>query len=226
MELKQLEIQKQSPSQTAPATQRSNALPATHVSVRVVSRQWFSLEPEYWCFFKSEFAQSFNSSISRKTSVGEMGGFFQLSQKCHWSVLVVSEEWFQLQGDSHAGVGVMWGVETLSDRTQGPLKLLSTTAICTAATALACFSLPSSIALKYVNTSCTCTPPPWKPSLRAAGSIAHLVRSLPYPICRLESSSSCGPYAWWDAQATLLSCVLLGFLMRPLETMQWLQDPN
>lgn len=224
MELKQLEIQKQSPLQTAPATQGSNALPATHVSVRVVSRHWFSLEPEYWCFFRSEFAQSFNGSISRKKQWGKWEGFFQLSQKCHWSVLVVSEEWFQLQGDSRAGAGVMWGVETLSNRTQGPLKLLSTIAICTAATALACFSLPSSIALKYVNTSCTCTPCTLK--ALPAGSIAHLVRSLPYPICRLESSSSCGPYAWWDAQVNLLSCVLLGFLMRPLETMQWLQDPN
>lgn len=78
--LKWLEIQKQSPLQTAPTIQCSNAQPATHDLVRVMSRLWFSLDPEYWCFFQSEFAQSFYGSISRKQA-GKC--FFQLSHKCH-----------------------------------------------------------------------------------------------------------------------------------------------
>lgn len=162
-----------------------------------------------------------------KKTVGKWE-FFQLSHKCHWSVVVVTEERLELQGNSCAGVGVGGQCEAwrLSAIALGPLNLPSAVVICRAATALACFSL-TSMTLKYVNTSCSSTLHTLKDL--PAGSWQHRLPgavSLPYPICRLESSSSFGPHAWRDAQVVLLSSVLLGFMMRPLETMQWLQDPN
>lgn len=213
--LKQLEIQKQSPLQTAPAIQESNALSATCVLVCAMSRLWFSLKPEYWCFFKSEFAHSFYGKISRKNS-GEMGFFFffQLSHKCHWSVLVMTKKQLILQGNSPAGLRVVWGMETPSNCTHGPLKLLSVTVICTAVTALVCFSLPSYRTLKYNTTCCDNTFWTWK--ALAVGTRHH---RLPTAVPK-ESSFLFGSHAWWDAQVSLLSCVLLVFLIGRFETMQ------
>jgi len=81
--------------------------------------------------------------------------------------------------------------------------------------------------LNYVNTFCDSTLRALK-ALPVGSRQHHLpgVASLPCPICRLDSSSLFGPHAWRDTRVTSLSCVLLGFLMRPLETMQWLQDQN
>lgn len=75
--LQELEIQKQSPLQSAPAIPHINALSTTHVLAHVMRRLWFSLEPEYWRFFKLEFAHGFYGGISRKkTQEWGNGSFF------------------------------------------------------------------------------------------------------------------------------------------------------
>lgn len=213
--LKQLEIQKQVPCKQH--LQFNRAMPYLPPVFWYV--QWADCDFPWSLSTDASLNQSLHTAfmaISQEKTVGKWDFFFffQLSHKCHWSVLVMTKKWLILQGNSPAGLGVVWGMETPSNCTHGPLKLLSATVICTAVTALVCFSLPSSRTLKYNSTCSDNTFWTWK--ALAVGTRHH---RLPTAVPK-ESSFLFGSHAWWDAQVSLLSCVLLVFLIGRFETMQ------